>query len=64
MLVLSRLVGQELHIGGNIVITIIDVKGKLVKVGIDAPREIQITRPDSKKGFAKPAEGGDADLRD
>lgn len=63
MLVLSRLVGQELHIGGNIVIKIIDVKGKLVKVGIDAPREIQITRPDAKKGSIK-TEDSDADLRD
>jgi len=31
-------------IGGNIVITVLGVEGEKVKIGIDAPREIQILR--------------------
>ena len=44
MLVLSRRVGERLFIGNDIVITIIDVRSDGVRVGIDAPREIRVTR--------------------
>ncbi|MCB2412899.1 carbon storage regulator CsrA [Demequina sp. TTPB684] len=44
MLVLSRRVGERLIIGKDIVVTIIDVRSDGVRVGIDAPREIRVTR--------------------
>jgi len=44
MLVLSRRVGERLFIGNDIVVTIIDVRSDGVRVGIDAPREIRVTR--------------------
>ncbi len=44
MLVLSRKVEQQITIGGNITITILRVKGQVVSVGIEAPREIHILR--------------------
>lgn len=44
MLVLSRRVGERLVIGDNIVITVIDVRSDGVRIGIDAPREIRVTR--------------------
>ncbi|WP_149203341.1 carbon storage regulator CsrA [Actinotalea subterranea] len=44
MLVLSRRVGERLIIGDNIVITVIDVRSDGVRIGIDAPREVRVTR--------------------
>lgn len=44
MLVLSRRVGERLMIGDDIVITIIDVRSDGVRIGIDAPREVRVTR--------------------
>jgi carbon storage regulator len=44
MLVLSRRVGERLMIGDNIVITVIDVRSDGVRIGIDAPRDVRVTR--------------------
>ena len=37
MLVLSRKKGEEIVIGGNISMTIVDIRGDKVRVGIEAP---------------------------
>ncbi len=44
MLVLSRRVGERLVIGKDIVVSIIDVRSDGVRIGIDAPREVKVTR--------------------
>ena len=44
MLVLSRLVDQKIVIGDNIVITIVDIRGDKVRLGINAPTEIPVHR--------------------
>ena len=44
MLVLSRKTQQVILIGENIRITIIEVKGQSVRVGIEAPREVRVAR--------------------
>ncbi|MCP4966770.1 MAG: carbon storage regulator CsrA [bacterium] len=44
MLVLTRRPGESIVIGDNIVITIIEIKGGQVRVGVDAPRSVDVYR--------------------
>jgi len=44
MLVLTRKADQKIQIGSNITITVIEVKGRYVRLGIEAPRDVRIVR--------------------
>ena len=44
MLVLSRQRDESIIIGDNVVITVVDVRGDKVKLGIEAPQEIPVHR--------------------
>ena len=44
MLVLSRGVDEKIMIGDNITITIVDLIGEKVCIGIDAPADVSIHR--------------------
>lgn len=44
MLVIQRLIGQEIQIGDNITIQIVAINGNKVRLGFKIPRDIQITR--------------------
>ena len=44
MLILSRKVDQKIRIGDDIVLTIIDVRGDQVKVGVEAPGDVKVYR--------------------
>lgn len=44
MLVLSRQRDESVVIGDNIVITIVDIRGDKVRLGIDAPTEVPVHR--------------------
>ncbi len=44
MLVLSRRKTEQIRIGDEIIVKVIDVKGGTVRIGIDAPAEIPIIR--------------------
>jgi carbon storage regulator len=44
MLVLSRQRDESIMIGDNIVVTIVDIRGDKVRVGINAPTEIPVHR--------------------
>jgi len=44
MLVLTRKPRQQIMIGDNVVINIVEVQGDNVRIAIDAPREIKIYR--------------------
>jgi len=44
MLVLSRNIGETIHIGENIEVQILGIARGQIRVGITAPREIQIVR--------------------
>ncbi len=44
MLILTRKAGERITIGNDIVITIIEIHGKQVKIGIEAPKEMAVHR--------------------
>lgn len=44
MLILTRKPGESLYIGDSIKITIVEMKGHQIRVGIDAPSELRIYR--------------------
>jgi len=44
MLVLSRKLGEKIHIGPDITITIVDIDRGKIRLGIEAPREVPIFR--------------------
>ena len=44
MLILSRKVDQKIRIGSDIVLTIIDVRGDQVKIGVEAPGDVKVYR--------------------
>lgn len=46
MLVLTRKKGEELIIGDNITVTVLEVRGNRVKLGVQAPREVGVWRND------------------
>jgi carbon storage regulator len=44
MLILSRRVGESLIIGDNITINVLGIQGNQVRLGIEAPREVEVHR--------------------
>ncbi|MCE9548049.1 MAG: carbon storage regulator CsrA [Planctomycetia bacterium] len=44
MLVLSRQRDESIIIGDNIIVTVVDVRGDKVRLGIEAPTEIPVHR--------------------
>ncbi len=44
MLVLTRKQNEKIQIGDNVTITIVRLKGKRVRIGIDAPRQCRVLR--------------------
>jgi carbon storage regulator len=63
MLVLSRRIGESLVIGDNVVVTVLEVRGDVVRIGIDAPRSVPVNRAEllaelesSNQAAASPSE--------
>ncbi len=44
MLILTRRIGETLRIGDDVSITVLDVQGNQVRIGVDAPKEIAVHR--------------------
>lgn len=44
MLALTRKIGERIVIGDSITVTVVDVKGDSVRIGIEAPKEVRILR--------------------
>lgn len=44
MLVLTRRAGESIMIGPDVAVRVIEVRGDVVRLGVDAPREVQVHR--------------------
>ncbi len=61
MLVLSRRVGDSVVIGDNVEVTVLEIRGDVIRIGVDAPREVAVRRKelltqlaDSNRAAASP----------
>ncbi len=63
MLILTRKVGESIVINDDIKVTILGVKGMQVRIGIDAPKDVQVHREEIFKriqaGSPAPEKGGE-----
>lgn len=57
MLVLSRKKHESIVIDDRITVTVIEVVGNKVRLGIEAPREVPVHRPDSRHARGEAACG-------
>jgi carbon storage regulator len=69
MLVLSRRVGDSVVIGDDVVVTVLEVRGDVVRIGVDAPRDVAVRRQelltelaDSNRAAASPQPAAVDDL--
>ncbi|MCI0682886.1 MAG: carbon storage regulator CsrA [Gemmataceae bacterium] len=44
MLVLSRRIGEQIVIDGNITVTVVEIKGSQVRLGVSAPKTVRVDR--------------------
>lgn len=49
MLVLTRKISEKIDIGKNIQLTVVDVDKNTVRIGIEAPDDVEIMRTEIKK---------------
>jgi carbon storage regulator CsrA len=44
MLVLTRKHQERIHVGDNITVTVVRIKGNTVRIGIEAPQDVRVMR--------------------
>jgi carbon storage regulator len=44
VLILTRRVGESIVVGDDITVTVFEVRGEAVRIGIEAPRSVQVHR--------------------
>ncbi|MBR2693998.1 MAG: carbon storage regulator CsrA [Thermoguttaceae bacterium] len=58
MLVLSRYKDQSIYIGDDIIITVVDVRGDRIRIGIDAPANIPVHRQEIYEAIRREQKAG------
>lgn len=54
MLVLTRKASERIRIGNNVVLTVVRIEGNKVRIGIDAPENVPITRDELPHDRSEP----------
>lgn len=69
MLVLTRRPGESVMIGDDVVVTVLEVRGDVIRIGIRAPRHVQVHREEvyrelqtANREAASPSEDAVRDL--
>lgn len=44
MLILTRNTGQTINIGDEVTVTVLGIKGNQVRIGINAPKDVEVHR--------------------
>lgn len=57
MLILTRRIGETLMIGNDITVTVLGVKGGQVRIGVDAPKNVEVHREEIYQRIQKEAAG-------
>lgn len=61
MLILMRRPGESIHIGPNIIVTLVGMERNRARIGVEAPREITVDREEiaerKKNGLEPPLKG-------
>jgi carbon storage regulator len=60
MLILTRRKGETLMIGNDIEVTVLGVKGGQVRLGVNAPRTIEVHREEIFERINKEKEGNES----
>ncbi len=53
MLILSRKVNEKIKIGEDITLTILEVRGDQVKIGVEAPKDVKVFRQEVYESIQK-----------
>jgi carbon storage regulator len=65
MLILMRRPGESIHIGPNVVVTLVSLERNRARIGIQAPRDVTVDREEIAKrkqsGEPPPADADDDD---
>jgi len=64
MLVLSRKKNEQIVIGDDVVITIVDVRGDKVRIGIEAPAHVPVHRHEVFLALQQAAQATSADANE
>lgn len=48
LLVLSRKIGETVLIGDSVEVSVVEIRGGVVRLGFRAPQSVQIVRPNAK----------------
>ncbi len=62
MLILTRRIGETLHIGDEITVTILSTKNNQVRIGINAPKDIAVHREEVYERIKLEVEQDQAEL--
>ena len=64
MLVLSRYRDESIHIGNDVVVTIVDIRGDRVRIGVEAPSDVSVHRREVYEAIKNGGQKSDAHAKD
>jgi len=57
MLILTRRTGESVHIGNDVTLTVLGVKGNQVRIGIQAPKSVPVHREEIYERIKREQQG-------